>query len=142
MITQENEEFTDFWRGYLFGLAFTASGDDGEAPEEWCNPGGCITEVVDPDEVEEILSGLGKLDECKAECLDFLNQAATLIPSERMEEAGSDFHFNRNGHGCGFWDGDWPENGDTLDELCNPYGTSEFSWWINEDGGTEFDLHG
>lgn len=24
-------------------------------------------------------------------------------------EAGRDFWYTRNGHGCGFWDGDWPE---------------------------------
>ena len=25
------------------------------------------------------------------------------------ERAGHDFWLTRNGHGCGFWDGDWPE---------------------------------
>lgn len=25
------------------------------------------------------------------------------------EQAGRDFWYTRNGHGCGFWDGDWPE---------------------------------
>jgi hypothetical protein len=25
------------------------------------------------------------------------------------EQAGHDFWLTRNGHGCGFWDGDWPE---------------------------------
>ncbi len=24
-------------------------------------------------------------------------------------QAGRDFWYTRNGHGCGFWDGDWPE---------------------------------
>lgn len=27
----------------------------------------------------------------------------------RLEDAGRDFWFTRNGHGTGFWDGDWPE---------------------------------
>ena len=25
------------------------------------------------------------------------------------EQAGHDFCMTQNGHGCGFWDGDWPE---------------------------------
>ncbi len=26
-----------------------------------------------------------------------------------LGQAGHDFWLTRNGHGCGFWDGDWPE---------------------------------
>jgi hypothetical protein len=29
--------------------------------------------------------------------------------SDAHEQAGHDFWLTRNGHGCGFWDGDWPE---------------------------------
>lgn len=28
---------------------------------------------------------------------------------DRYAQAGHDFWLTRNGHGCGFWDGDWPE---------------------------------
>jgi len=31
-------------------------------------------------------------------------------------QAGHDFWLTRNGHGAGFWDGDWPETGDALTE--------------------------
>lgn len=39
------------------------------------------------------------------------------------ETAGHDFWLTRNGHGCGFWDGDYPEHGDTLTDFCKSYGT-------------------
>lgn len=36
--------------------------------------------------------------------------------------AGHDFWLTRNGHGAGFWDGDWPEHGDVLTEACETLG--------------------
>lgn len=39
------------------------------------------------------------------------------------EMAGCDFWLTRNGHGAGFWDGDWPEeSGNRLDKSCDAYG--------------------
>lgn len=31
-----------------------------------------------------------------------------------METAGRDYHYTSQGHGCGFWDGDWGKFGDAL----------------------------
>lgn len=39
--------------------------------------------------------------------------------------AGHDFWLTRNGHGAGFWDGDWPEHGDALTEACEAFGNCE-----------------
>ncbi len=40
-----------------------------------------------------------------------------------MEQAGHDFWLNRNGHGAGFWDGDWPEPAaTTLDAASKAFG--------------------
>jgi len=39
------------------------------------------------------------------------------------ERAGHDFFLTRNGHGCGFWDGDWPEEvGARLTEAAKNFG--------------------
>jgi len=49
------------------------------------------------------------------DCKEFQEKYADLLdcePSTRYpkdEQAGHDFWLTRNGHGCGFWDGDWPE---------------------------------
>ena len=40
----------------------------------------------------------------------------------RWEVAGHDFWLSRNGHGAGFFDGDWPENGDKLQAAAEKYG--------------------
>ncbi len=38
------------------------------------------------------------------------------------EIAGHDFWLSRNGHGSGFFDGDWPDAGDRLDKASEAYG--------------------
>lgn len=45
-----------------------------------------------------------------------------------FHQAGIDFWFTRNHHGCGFWDGDWdwnPELRDYLDNLAKKFGECE-----------------
>ena len=47
--------------------------------------------------------------------------------------AGRDFWFTRNGHGAGFWDGDWAEPAATrLDEASKSFG--EYDLYIGDDG--------
>lgn len=49
------------------------------------------------------------------------------------EHAGHDFLLTRNGHGCGFWDGDWPEEvGERLTEASKAFG--EFNLYVGDDG--------
>lgn len=51
-----------------------------------------------------------------------------------LEQGGHDFWLTRNGHGCGFWDGDWlpRELGRALTEACKAYG--EFNLYVGDDG--------
>lgn len=47
--------------------------------------------------------------------------------------AGHDFWLTRNGHGAGFWDGDWPEpHGDKLDAVAKGFGS--ISLYLGDDG--------
>ena len=62
------------------------------------------------------------------------------------ERAGHDFWLTRNGHGCGFWDGDWPMSmpadhpaatkykdiGAFLTAMSNPCG--EVNLYVGDDG--------
>lgn len=46
--------------------------------------------------------------------------------SDNLERAGHDFWLTRNGHGCGFWDGDWPEKaGKRLTKASKAYGSCD-----------------
>lgn len=50
-----------------------------------------------------------------------------------MEYAGHDAWLTRNGHGCGYFDGDWPRGiGEGLDKLAKQFGT--FDLYLGDDG--------
>jgi len=46
--------------------------------------------------------------------------------------AGHDFWLTRNGHGAGFWDGDWGEFGDELTEAAKKFRNIDL--YIGDDG--------
>ena len=49
------------------------------------------------------------------DCDNFREKAGDLLDEHPDPTMGAhDFWLTRNGHGAGFWDGDWPENGDKL----------------------------
>jgi hypothetical protein len=77
------------------------------------------------------------------DCADFVERFGHLILDEdengspairkhgRWMMAGHDFWLNRNGHGAGFWDGDWPQHGDELDKAAESYG--DFELYVGDD---------
>lgn len=52
-------------------------------------------------------------DQLRSECEDFVRYVGEVCPDATAEldadpgRAGHDFWLTRNGHGAGFWDGDW-----------------------------------
>jgi hypothetical protein len=64
------------------------------------------------------------LKEAIGDCKAFQEYSKLWEADEKSDSsAGHDFWLTRNGHGAGFWDGDYPINGDKLTELSKPYGT-------------------
>jgi len=77
---------------------------------------------IDPDTLAEMISDCLKFQEENADDIDGLD-----------EQAGNDFWLNRNGHGCGFWDGDWPEEeGNRLDEASEVFGS--YDLYVGDSG--------
>lgn len=67
------------------------------------------------------------------DCRRFANEAGEMLeehPDPTMWP--HDFWLTRNGHGAGFWDGDWPINGDALTELAKTFG--EVFLYVGDDG--------
>lgn len=63
------------------------------------------------------------------DCASFLDSYRRDIGTE-YAQAGHDFSLTRNGHGAGFWGGDWPyEAGQRLTEACEPYGGQYVMTW-------------
>lgn len=72
------------------------------------------------------------------DCGNFQSQNKELL--ERADEvdgqdyssSGHNFWLTRNGHGAGFWDGDYQETGDELTEAAKKFG--EFDLYVGDDG--------
>lgn len=116
------EAFDLFFKGYTQGIGFTSLDEDGdillqEGPGDFdiTNPDSwdCWSPLLTEEERQEVLS----------DAVSFFLTAKDLIQGEE-ERAGTDFHFTRNHHGAGFWDGDW-EEGEHLTDLCKPFSTLE-----------------
>jgi hypothetical protein len=89
-----------FAQGYIEAAFFTSTGDDGNALEQGFSdlaPGTLAAMIADCAKFCESSAWLRAVNAAKS--YDFPGEA----------QAGHDFWYTRNGHGCGFWDSDWPE---------------------------------
>ncbi len=71
----------------------------------------------------------------QADCRSFWRRFGCYIePAQQTpKQAGYDFWLTRNGHGAGFWDGDWPERyADMLTIASECYGP--FETYLGDDG--------
>jgi len=56
----------------------------------------------------------------------FVELAGSLLDSEDPSQVGHDFWLTRNGHGAGFWDGDYEDSkGRQLTAISKGFGTSD-----------------
>lgn len=92
-----------------------------------CASPGCGTrEIANPPPMDRHYSESDlapeTLEKVIADCTAFREKADAIISAaietgevsagpdfDEYERAAHDFWLTRNGHGCGFWDGDWPE---------------------------------
>jgi len=66
------------------------------------------------------------------DCTRFYEANSHILVENDDSRAGHDFWLSRNGHGAGYFDGDWPEHGDTLQEASRAFGT--YDLYIGDDG--------
>lgn len=75
------------------------------------------------------------LKSMRADCRAFLARAECFIdaePAQTYRQAAHDFWLTRNGHGAGFWDGDWPVYGDKLTAISEAAG--DYDLYVGDDG--------
>lgn len=75
----------------------------------------------------------------RTDCERFLRENANHLTDdncyagEPIERAGHDFWLTRNGHGAGFWDGDWREPAATaLTDAAHAFGETDL--YLGDDG--------
>jgi len=113
IIKAENNE-SAFIKGYLECAFFTEGGPDNEEFEDK----GFYD--LDPEALKDIERDCKKfLEDNKFPIANGIYTATTDLD---YEHAGHDFWLTRNGHGAGFWDGDWPEKeGENLSKACDSF---------------------
>jgi len=84
-------------------------------------------------DVEEPELDEGTVLEMEEDCQNFEAQNAEDLSVGGTEQGGHDFWLTRNGHGAGFWDGDWPKpQADRLTRSSKAFG--EFHLYLGDDG--------
>lgn len=104
--------FDDFFRSYLECAVWSSL--------DWDN---MVNDNPEPMDKRYSVDDFEKrtLKILKAECVKFWEDHPEIHSD--ASQAGHDFWLTRNGHGAGFWDGDWEEElGRKLTEDCNKYG--------------------
>jgi hypothetical protein len=112
-----------FMSGYVEAMFFT-NGDTGDDNEHLLNNLGTarLTKAARKRIGADCRAFLSHImpDVC------FAQQWIDRFPKNTAEAAGRDFWFTRQGHGCGFWDGDWRDGeddvGDELTEAADAFG--------------------
>lgn len=105
----------EFTQGYIEALFFTAcdesdqdeSGNPNQSPE-WSlamlDESAWIVIEADCEAMQRQIAIFLQINDLEAIC-----DKALQDDDNAERKAGRDFLYTRNGHGCGFWDGDWAE---------------------------------
>lgn len=103
IIEPTNVEYT-LIQAYLEAIDFTETGDTDQPV-----PGTPLYDLFLRDSV--------------IDCLSFYSRIGCFLDGENeVARAGHDFWLTRNGHGAGFWDGDWPTYGEMFTKIAQGYG--------------------
>lgn len=124
---EADAEFETFFTAYLECAVWSSTSvhpDDWEAAERG---------EIEPYPLEE--AGLSVDDLSDAARATLRDDALAFWDSNESchsdaAQAGHDFWLTRNGHGAGFWDGDW-EDGDELTQASKVYGSVDL--YIDKD---------
>lgn len=83
-----------FTQGYIEAMFFTCGGELGDDLND------ASFDELAPETLARVI----------ADCAKFRDDAKIVACiADKDAQAGHDFWLTRNGHGAGFWDGDWPE---------------------------------
>jgi hypothetical protein len=107
----------EFTRAYVQAALWSSTDDDG-------------TPLDSKYSIEDIAPST--LEAMVEDCQQFQQQNAEAIQENGDADGGHDFWLTRNGHGAGFWDGDWPENGKTLTLASKKFGEADL--YVGDDG--------
>lgn len=118
----------EFTQAYLEAALWSSTDGDGTPLDSEH----CVQDIV-PETLQRMIVDCEKFQRENADAIAVgaVNRRETKYSA--AGQAGHDFWLTRNGHGAGFWDGDWPEPSATvLTKAAHAFG--EFALYIGNDG--------
>lgn len=104
--------FEEFWEGFINCALWSSEKEDSK-----------VNRPTGDD--EKIL---------RAHAMSFYSRMYFYVPHEKgnktLSDAGHDFWLTSQGHGSGFWDGDWPIYGEAFTKLAKCY-PEEMDQWLS-----------
>lgn len=111
------DSLDNFTRAYIEAALWSSTDDEGNPLD-----GKYDIEDLSPATLEAMVQ----------DCKQFQQQNDEALQERGDTQGGHDFWLTRNGHGSGFWDGDWPENGKALTLASKKYGEADL--YVGDDG--------
>ena len=100
---------------YLETMLWASTDESDDSGGEPLDRNYCLADVHRSAVTDAIADCASFLDKCKAAGIDDFD-------GNGLETVGHDLWLTRNGHGAGFWDGDYPTHGDALTDLAQGMG--------------------
>ena len=121
------DNLADMLRAYGECALWSSTDDDGEPLDA-----GRDFFDLPPETVEAMRADVERFARAHASAIESWPGKSERNP-DPYGAAGHDLWLNRNGHGCGFWDGDWPEPAATeLDQAAKAMGGVDL--YVGDDG--------
>lgn len=126
--------FTDldaFTQAYIEAAFFSTTDESDETGGDYLDNNYDFNDL-DSETLQAMFDDCRRFQEENAADLEAANEYIT-YEWGAYAQAGHDFWLTRNGHGCGFWDGDWPNDmGDRLTIAAEAHG--QFYLYVGDDG--------
>lgn len=112
--------YTPFFASYIETALWSSTDEDGTP--------------LDDTRYRDVEFSPGALQQIKEDCESFVKLSAGILDANTSDyPVAHDFWLTRNGHGAGFWDGDYPETiGKQLTDLAHSFG--ECDLYFGDDG--------
>lgn len=109
----------DFIDAYVEAALWSSTDDDGEP----------LDKNYDAEDIDNDTAA--RMEKDAADFYD-VNEELLFEDGNSAADGGHNFWLTRNGHGAGFWDGDYPEEGDNLTDNAKNWG--EYDLYVGDDG--------
>ena len=121
------DEFT--W-AYMEAALWSTNDESDESGGEPLDANYTIDDIA-PETRSQMINDARSFQQMHAELIE-IDDSPAIREHGRWSLAGHDFWLTRNGHGSGFWDGDWPKSGDALTKAAEGFGA--YDLYVGDDG--------